>query len=126
MRSGEKMIRGLVLLLLCTASALCAAQSAGEKRVALVIGNAAYKSSPLINPVNDARAIADQLKALGYDVISRENLKVAQIPGALREFRSRIQPGAVAMFFYAGHGVQIRGVNYLPLREHRRQRPEGS
>ena len=113
MRSGEAMVRALVVLL-CIASTLCAAQPAGEKRVALVIGNAAYKSSPLTNPVNDARAIADQLKSLGFDVISRENLKVAQIPGVLREFRSRIQPGAVAMFFYAGHGLQIKGVNYLP------------
>lgn len=103
----------LVLLLLAFLH-ITAAQAAPERRVALVIGNAAYKSSPLINPANDAKAIANKLKALGFEVVSREDLKAAQIPQALRDFRARLQPGAVALFFYAGHGLQIKGVNYLP------------
>jgi formylglycine-generating enzyme required for sulfatase activity len=85
-----------------------------ERRVALVIGNAAYGASPLKNPVNDARAIAAKLQKLGFDVVKRENLATKQIGATLREFRSRLTPGAEALFFYAGHGVQVKGVNYLP------------
>ena len=84
-----------------------------EARVALVIGNAAYKESPLRNPLNDARDIAARLERLGFDVIKRENLKTKEIGAALREFRARLAPGAVALFFYAGHGLQVKGVNYL-------------
>lgn len=91
-------------------------QAAGsyEKRIALVIGNAAYTSSPLANPVNDARAISKQLRALGFEVIQRENLKTREIGAVYREFRSKIQPGATALFFYAGHGLQFKGQNYFP------------
>ncbi|WP_300456254.1 SUMF1/EgtB/PvdO family nonheme iron enzyme [Accumulibacter sp.] len=85
-----------------------------EHRVALVIGNSAYLQSPLKNPVNDARAMRDKLKKMEFDVVMRENLKARDIGGALREFRSKLRPGSVALFFYAGHGLQIRGENYLP------------
>lgn len=85
-----------------------------EKKIALVIGNAAYKSSPLKNPVNDARAMSTKLKELGFDVIEFDNLTQKQIGKALREFRSRLEPGAAALFFYAGHGLQVKGINYLP------------
>jgi uncharacterized caspase-like protein len=85
-----------------------------EKRVALVIGNAAYKNAPLLNPTNDARDIATRLRQLGFEVVHRSNLTSRQIGGALREFRSHLQPGAVALVFYAGHGLQIKGDNYLP------------
>ena len=86
----------------------------GEKRIALVIGNAAYGNSPLKNPVNDARAVAAQLSRLGFEVVKRENLTTKQIGSTLREFRSRLTPGSEALFFYAGHGLQVKGVNYLP------------
>ncbi len=85
-----------------------------EPRVALVIGNAAYKSSPLRNPVNDARDFAAALRAYGFTVIERSNLTTRQIGPTLREFRARLTPGSVAVVFYAGHGVQIKGENYLP------------
>lgn len=85
-----------------------------NQKLALVIGNAAYKSSPLKNPVNDARSMTAKLKSLGFDVIEYENLQQKQIGKALREFRGKLQPGAVALFFYAGHGLQVKGVNYLP------------
>jgi uncharacterized caspase-like protein/formylglycine-generating enzyme required for sulfatase activity len=91
-----------------------AAPTSAEKRVALVIGNAAYKSGPLANPVNDARAIANRLRSLGFDIVLRENLKQREIGGVYREFRSKITPGGVAMVFYAGHGVQFKGQNYFP------------
>ncbi len=104
-------LTALLLLILAVASAQA---EPAEQKVALVIGNAAYKTAPLDNPVNDARAMAQELAALGFAVVSRENLRVTQIPDALREFRNRLRPGAVALFFYAGHGLQIKGVNYLP------------
>jgi len=86
----------------------------GEQRVALVIGNAAYERGPLRNPVNDARAISERLQALGFTVIRRENMKAKEVGSALREFRSLLNAGATALFFYSGHGLQVRGVNYLP------------
>lgn len=88
--------------------------SGPERRVALVIGNSAYAQGPLVNPVNDARAMAKQLRGLGFDVVLRENLKARDIGGVYREFRSKIAPGGVALVFYAGHGVQFKGQNYFP------------
>jgi uncharacterized caspase-like protein len=85
-----------------------------ENRVALVVGNSAYKSAPLRNPTNDAKDMAAKLKAMGFTVIERSNLTVKQIGSTLREFRSKLTPGSVALVFYAGHGLQIKGENYLP------------
>lgn len=85
-----------------------------ENRVALVVGNSAYKSAPLRNPTNDARDMATKLKGMGFTVIERNNLTVKQIGSTLREFRSKLTPGSVALVFYAGHGLQIKGENYLP------------
>ena len=85
-----------------------------ETRVALVIGNSAYKTSPLKNPVNDSRDMAAKLRALGFTVVERNNLVVKQIGSTLREFRSKLVPGSVALIFYAGHGLQIKGENYFP------------
>ncbi len=87
---------------------------AAEKRVALVIGNSAYASSPLQNPVNDAADMAIALRRQGFEVIVRTNLQTRQIGRTLSEFRSKLSPGAVALVFYAGHGLQIKGENYLP------------
>lgn len=88
--------------------------AAAEQRVALVIGNSSYKTAPLANPVNDARAISAKLRSLGFEVIERQNLTQKQVGSVLREFRSKLKPGGVALFFYAGHGLQVKGVNYLP------------
>jgi len=85
-----------------------------ENRVALVVGNSTYKSAPLRNPTNDAKDMAAKLKGMGFTVIERSNLSVKQIGSTLREFRSKLTPGSVALVFYAGHGVQIKGENYLP------------
>lgn len=85
-----------------------------ENRVALVVGNSAYKSAPLRNPTNDAKDMAAKLKVMGFTVIERSNLSVKQIGSTLREFRSKLTPGSVALVFYAGHGLQIKGENYLP------------
>lgn len=85
-----------------------------EKRVALVIGNSAYKNSPLKNPSNDSRDMAAKLRGLGFDVIERTNLTTRHIGSTLRELRAKLTPGAVALIFYAGHGLQIKGDNFLP------------
>jgi hypothetical protein len=84
-------------------------------KVALVIGNSAYTKRPLENPVNDSRAISAKLRSLGFTVINKENLKIREIGATLREFRSKISPGDEVVFFYAGHGLQVNGVNYLPV-----------
>jgi WD40 repeat protein len=89
------------------------AQSAGEQRLALVIGNSDYRSSPLTNPVNDARAMAFQLTALGFTVIKKENASLADMMNAVRDFGSQLSNGGVGLFYYAGHGIQSKGQNFL-------------
>ncbi len=84
-----------------------------SQRVALVIGNAAYKDAPLTNPVNDARAIALALQESGFSVIIRENLDQRGMLAVLREFGDRLRAGGTGLFYYAGHGMQIKGRNYL-------------
>ena len=87
---------------------------ATDSRIALVVGNGAYKTSPLNNPVNDARAITRSLKELGFEVLLRENLTQQGFLGALREFGTRLKDsGGVGLFYYAGHGMQVKGANYL-------------
>ncbi len=108
---------GLPILLALLFLTLTFDAHAAERRVALVIGNSAYASSPLKNPVNDARDMRAKLLTLGFasgDIVYREDLKASQIGGVLREFRGKLSRDAVALVFYAGHGVQIRGENYLP------------
>lgn len=84
-----------------------------ERKVALVIGNAAYAESPLRNPVNDARAIASKLRAFGFDVILKENLRHKDMVSVIRDFGERIRGGGVGLFYYSGHGVQVKDRNYL-------------
>lgn len=84
------------------------------RRVALVIGNAAYPGvAALKNPANDASDIAGKLKRLGFDVIVRTDMRHKDMLRTLTEFGDKVQPGAEALFFYAGHGMQVRGKNYL-------------
>ena len=84
-----------------------------EPRIALVIGNSAYRSSPLRNPVNDAEAIAEILKECGFEVTVGLNLNQTRMKRAIDSFGRRIVPGSVALFYYAGHGMQVNGENYL-------------
>jgi Caspase domain len=84
-----------------------------SKRLALVIGNAAYKESPLLNPVNDARDMARLLGELGFEVIYKQNVSQAEMKSAIREFGNKIVKGDVALFYFAGHGAQVNGENYL-------------
>ncbi len=84
-----------------------------EKRVALVIGNSAYPLWPLNNPVNDARAMAAKLKEIGFEVILRENATKAQMEDAIGSFGEKLTEGDTGLMFYAGHGMQVAGRNYL-------------
>lgn len=94
-----------------------AAPPANEQRVALVIGNGAYKhTAPLVNPPNDARLMADTLVSLGFRLVGGAALVNDDKPAmekAIREFGQRLRGGAVGLFYYAGHGVQVKGENYL-------------
>jgi uncharacterized caspase-like protein len=86
---------------------------AGEARHALVIGNGAYTSGPLRNPVNDARAMAKALGETGFHVILLEDASQAAIQRAIRTFGNHIAKGGIGLFYYAGHGLQVKGRNYL-------------
>ncbi len=89
------------------------AASTSEQRLALVIGNADYQDAPLKNPVNDATDMAATLKELGFKVILRLNANQQQMKEAIREFGDGLLNGGVGVFYYAGHGLQSRGRNYL-------------
>ena len=89
------------------------AQAMG-KRVALVLGNGAYThSAPLANPANDAAAVGDALRDLGFEVIQYADLDTNTMRTALREYAAALQGADVSLFFYAGHGIQVDGQNYL-------------
>ena len=86
-----------------------------EKRVALVLGNAAYQNvAQLPNPVNDGATIAATLKDAGFDVVdSRHDLPAAETRRALRDFADRARDADIAVVYYAGHGIEVDGTNYL-------------
>jgi hypothetical protein len=84
-----------------------------EQRIALVIGNGQYKEAPLANPVNDAQAIAKALARSGFTVVQKENVGRAEMQTALREFGDALRKGGVGLFYFAGHGVQVKGRNFL-------------
>src|SRR6202790_1605069 len=86
-----------------------------EKRVALVLGNSAYQNVPqLPNPVNDGAVIAATLKDAGFDVVdSRHDLTAAETRRALRDFGDRARDADIAVVYYAGHGIEVDGTNYV-------------
>jgi uncharacterized caspase-like protein len=86
-----------------------------EKRVALVLGNSNYRNvAPLANPVNDSARIASTLKDAGFDVVdSRRDLPAAETRRALRDFADRARDADIAVVYYAGHGIEVDGSNYL-------------
>jgi formylglycine-generating enzyme required for sulfatase activity len=83
------------------------------QRTALVIGNSNYGQGPLRNPANDARAMGNTLKDLGFEVTLKFNLNLRQMDEAVRAFGQKIKDGGIGLFYFAGHGVQVEGVNYL-------------
>ena len=88
--------------------------AAAERRVALVIGNSAYKhTSPLDNPKNDAKALSAALGRLGFKVLSGLDTDIHEMIGLVRKFAKEAEDADVALFYYAGHGLQVDGQNYL-------------
>ncbi len=100
---------GLLAALLATDAARA------ERRVALVIGNSGYQNvARLDNPVNDARSIAELFQKAGFDVVTpRTDLGVVEFKRAIREFVNTTRDADIAVVFYAGHGIEVGGVNYL-------------
>ena len=92
---------------------LFAQADGGEKRIALVIGNSGYPSAALRNPVNDATAVAKKLRESGFEVMLRTDVSQRQMTRAISEFGDKLTLGAVGLFYYAGHGMQVRGKNFM-------------
>ena len=90
------------------------ARAAGLARVALVIGNAAYPTAPLLNPGRDAAAVAARLRALGFQVVERRDATRTQMAGSLDEAVAALRGRqGVGLLYYAGHGLQIDWRNYM-------------
>jgi formylglycine-generating enzyme required for sulfatase activity len=102
-----------LLALLLTGLLLAWSGAAQAQRVALVVGNAAYTDRPLRNPVNDAALIQTTLSNLGFQVSVLRNADRKTLLGGLRDFEAKARNAEVAVFFYAGHGAQVSGSNYL-------------
>ena len=116
MRHRGRFLTKLISTVLVAAACFCTPARA-DKRVALVVGNSVYKNvTPLDNPRNDARLMADTLRGLGFIVVggsARLDLDKTQFDSAVKDFSDQIQGADVGLFYYAGHGVQVRGANYL-------------
>jgi uncharacterized caspase-like protein len=106
-------LAALFLLAPLAAGAAAPAAPAGESRIALVIGNDAYRDSPLLNPVNDAKAVSKALREAGFEVIERHNQGATEMRRAIREFGERLRGKGAGLFYFAGHGVQVNGRNFL-------------
>ena len=104
--------RATIALLLSVGCAQ--AQAPVDLRVALVIGNAAYATAPLLNPANDARAMGEALRAMGFTVIEARDASKAQMQQALTQAGAALKGGnGVGMLYYAGHGLQLDWHNYM-------------
>lgn len=105
----QKILLALAALVMCLGSA-----EAKEKRVALVLGNAAYEhAQALVNPVRDAEAITSLLEDLDFQVISGFDQTKMQTQETIARFAREVRGADIALFFYAGHGMQVDGSNYL-------------
>lgn len=106
-----KMVLSILMLMACLSA------SFAETRVALIVGNSTYRHvAPLDNPSNDARLMADTLRDLGFAIVgggAQLDLDKAGLDSAVQTFSNQIQGADVALFYYAGHGLQVRGTNYL-------------
>lgn len=107
------MYKLLLLLLLPGIAVALESPPSTEVRAALVIGNADYRNGALRNPVNDARAVAAGLEKVGFKVLLRENVNREGMHQSIAEFGKLLKPGGVGLFYYAGHGMQVKGRNFL-------------
>ncbi|TPO05361.1 peptidase C14 caspase catalytic subunit p20 [Mesorhizobium sp. CU2] len=118
MRTLQKLL-GLSILFVLVAGSATGAMAQGEKRLAFVIGNAAYASGALATSANDAGLIAQTLQAAGFDVVGARDVDQESLRGAYRDFLAKVSaagPDAVVFVYLAGHGAQFEGANYfLPV-----------
>ncbi len=106
-------LRAVAALAAFAVLAFLAPVAAANGRVALLIGNNAYPSSPLRNAVNDSRDLGAALRELGFKTIVKENTSRAEMIAALQEFGKALDGAEAALFFYAGHAMQFKDRNYL-------------
>src|SRR5215207_738359 len=93
---------------------LSSTSALAEKKVALVIGNSGYEFvSKLPNPANDATAVAKMFQQAGFEVIGRRDLGNVEFRRAIREFTVKARGADMAVVFFAGHGIEVKGTNYL-------------
>src|SRR6201997_2395663 len=106
---------GFRKILLAAAPLLVCQPAFAGKHVALILGNSAYQNvPPLANPVNDSALIAARLRTAGFDVVdSRHDLSALQTRRALRDFEDNARDADIAVVYYAGHGIEVDGTNYL-------------
>jgi uncharacterized caspase-like protein len=112
---GALLVRSAVLLVLGFLFCVSAGPASAEKRVALVIGMSQYQQVPrLANPTRDAAAMAELFKKAGFDVIDNErDLGIAEMRRAIRQFSDTARDADIAVVYYAGHGMEVDGTNYL-------------
>ena len=118
-RQNEQMLqimrKRLLFSLMVFAAAVFATVAQAERRIALVIGNSAYRNaSALPNTINDANAIAALFRSVGFEVVSSRNeLGVLEFKRAVRDFLITAETADIAVVYYAGHGIEVSGANYL-------------
>jgi uncharacterized caspase-like protein len=114
---GVAMLMALLAIIFAGAIGPARAAAPEGHRIALVVGNSAYQHvPPLPNPDNDARSIAETLKSVGFVLVgggAQLDLDKPALEHAIRDFGDSLKSGDVGLFYYAGHGVQVHGVNYL-------------
>ena len=112
----RRLVSAVALVLIIFGATKIATAAVSEPRVALVIGNSAYSTTPLKNPENDARLIAETLRSLGFQVIERTNVGQKGMRRLFGDFGDALDdagPDSVGLFYFSGHGVQVRGENFL-------------
>jgi uncharacterized caspase-like protein len=112
-RQGTIMLM-IAIIMVATTAVICAQDRQPGRRVALIIGNSAYAHTALLeNPRNDAEDLAPTLTALGFEVLARADLRKAEMDQAIKSFATMLKGAEIGLFFYAGHSLQVDGVNYL-------------
>ncbi len=115
MSKGATMMLNLTRFLAAAVLLLLCQPAFADKRVALVIGNSAYQNAPLLqNPVNDSAMMETTFRQAGFDVVeARHDLSVLETRRALRDFADKASDADIAVIYYAGHGIEVDGANYL-------------
>jgi hypothetical protein len=119
MANAKGILSPIVAFLLCLFLTISATAQdnrgifVSSERLALVIGNSAYQTAPLRNPVNDAEDMSRVLSTLGFKVILQKNVDRRALEDSIRSFGRQLRNGGVGLFYFAGHGIQVEGRNYL-------------